>query len=577
MKAYSIAKYTTLEIVLDSQLMTAGANQARVLEKFDKHKKSLKYQLLIIKLILTGVLVILPLMPFFSYQYLFEAMKEGGLSRMSILFIGNLIFSMTFIIQFLYIFLLGLFNVSAMMSGETFRWLETLPISKDQLRKIGFMTLFRSFDLPLIAVIIVFPIIMGLRTLNLIIFISSLLISILNVMFSFSLLVIVGEKLNKIMTLGDINSKKAAFLRIFSMLGYIFISFGTAFVLQSFFMSIEVLVHADFVLLSSTWFNILMSLIPFPFSSGYFITLMSYAVEEPIELWISSLVGLFFFTIITIKIYKRALNSLKTITSHEIRASRSQRIEESKGNIVIEIELSTPIKAFLKKDLLTATRDLQTLMFLIMPLIFPFFFSVPLLMNVQNEMGEIGVISIFGILLFMSPFISLMLISGLLGMEESGTTLLAALPIYPRDQAKAKLYLMLMILTLSFSLQMVLFLFNAKLFNLLIFIPASLPLIWASILLSFMLKVQFFGKLKYKYVVEEVHPNHKILKWIGLIFFTYLFISLSALLPAFLYYTQGILLFISCLLGLGMVELGFMYLIFNRMFPKARKEKSSIK
>ncbi|MHA1843469.1 MAG: hypothetical protein ACTSWE_04300 [Promethearchaeota archaeon] len=567
MKAYSIAKYTTLEIVLDSQLMTAGANQARVLEKFDKHKKSLKYQLLIMKLIFTGVLAILPLMPFFSFQYIFDMMKEGEGSGISILFIGNLIFSMTFIIQFLYIFLLGLFNVSTMMSGDVFRWLETLPISKEQLRKIGLMTIFRSLDLPLIALIVVFPVMMLIRTLSLLVFISSLLISILNVMFSFSLLVIIGEKLNKIMTIGDVNSKKTIFLRIFSMLSYIFISFGTVFVLQGFFTSLEGLIQANFILKSSLWFNILLSLIPFPFSSGYFITLMIYAIEGSIELWISSLVGLSLFTIITIKIYKMALRSLKTITTPELRSIPSHRKEEAPGKESIKIERSTPIKAFLRKDLLTATRDLQTLMFLIMPLIFPFFFAIPILINAQDEME---VIYMFGLLVFMSPFISLMLISGLLGMEESGSTLLAALPIYPRDQAKAKLYLILIVLSLSFLLQIILSFFNAQFSSLFIFIPVSLPLIWASTLLAFILKVRFFGKLKYKYVVEEIHPDHKILKWIGLIVITYLFISLSILLPGFLYYMQGVPSFILSLLGVGFLELGLMYFIFNRIFPKAR-------
>ncbi len=564
MRTYKIAKYTTQEIVLDAQLMSAGSNQSRILERFDEHKKSLRYQLIVMKVVYTFVFGMVSLLPFFSYQDVFNLLMNGNTSHISILFAGSIVFTITFGIQFLYLFLLGLFNVSSMMSGDVFRWLETLPFSKETLRKIGFMTLFRSFDLPIIATITIFPIMMLIRTLNLVVFCVCLIISILNILFSFSLLILIGERLNRIMNLGDLSSKKATFIRIFSMLSYVAVSFGTAFILQWAFSSVNLILQSDLSLQSSVLFNVLLSIIPFPFASGYLVALVTYTLEVPIELWISPLIGLGIFTLITLKTYKSALNSLRTVTSSEIRTAKRKKKKEVPEEIKVEIEVMTPIRAYLRKDLTTATRDIQTLMYLIMPFIFPFLFAFPIILNTPESLNFI---IIWGILILITPFISLMLTSGLLGMEESGATLLASLPIIPRDQAFAKLYLIFLIQTLSFLIQVIIFITYGDIITYLLLIPASLPVVWTSTFLAFIIRVRFFGKLKYKYVVEDVHPEKKILKWILTIILIYLFDSIYIVLGAIVNFLFGFIYFLLLIVGFGALGVLLMYLIFNRMFP----------
>ena len=48
---YSIAKYTTYEILMDGQIASAGAHQARLLEKFKKNKNYIKHQFIALKLV----------------------------------------------------------------------------------------------------------------------------------------------------------------------------------------------------------------------------------------------------------------------------------------------------------------------------------------------------------------------------------------------------------------------------------------------------------------------------------------------------------------------------------------------
>ena len=47
---YKLAKYTNLEIVMESQIQSSGANQAKLLEKFKKNKGSIKQQAFAMKI-----------------------------------------------------------------------------------------------------------------------------------------------------------------------------------------------------------------------------------------------------------------------------------------------------------------------------------------------------------------------------------------------------------------------------------------------------------------------------------------------------------------------------------------------
>lgn len=570
MKPYSVAKYTTQEIVLDGQLMSAGSNQSRVLERFDKHKKSLKYQLIILKTVYSIVFAMVTLLPFFTTQEIFELLESGEVQNLSILFMASIIFTLTFGIQFLYLFLLGLFNVSSMMSGDIFRWLETMPISKDKLKKIGFMTLFRSFDLPLVVTIVLFPVLMFVRTMNLIVLITCLIISFLNIMFSFSVLVLIGERLNRIMNLGDFSSKKSILLRVFSMLSYVIISFGTAFFLQWAFSSVYIILESEFAFQSSIVFNMLLSIIPFPFAPAYLISITIYSLQLPIGIWITVIAGMGIFIFISFRAYKSAVNSLKTITSPELRMTKKSKMKEIKGESKIEIEIISPIKAYIRKDFLAATRDIQTLMYLIMPFIFPFLFGLPFLINIPADLNSI---ILWGIIIYIAPFISLMLTSGFIGMEESGASLLASLPIVPRDQAIAKLFIIFIIQTFSFLLQEFLFLGNINFITFLLIIPASLPMVLASCFLAFIIKVRLFGKLKYKYVVEEVHPRRKTLKWFLTTISIYVFNSIFIFSGAIFHAIFGFGFFILGIIGIGIIGLGLIYFIFNHMFPRLEKKR----
>ncbi|MCK4688403.1 MAG: hypothetical protein KAT66_09760, partial [Candidatus Lokiarchaeota archaeon] len=232
LKYYRLAKYPTYEILMDGQLASAGAHQARLIEKFKKNKKYIKNQFLALKFIFAFLLLFIPILPLATYLEIFGHIGDGTYTINTILFMSSFIFGIYFAMTFLYMILFGMISTSSFMSGNAFKWLQTLPFSKKDLKKIGLMTLFRNLDVPLIILVLGFPIIMLIGTQNFLIFISSLLVSFLNVVFNFSLLIILGEKLSYLFSESKDKSKKVNIVRIVTMLGYFIIAFGSGLVMS---------------------------------------------------------------------------------------------------------------------------------------------------------------------------------------------------------------------------------------------------------------------------------------------------------------------------------------------------------
>jgi len=507
-------------------------------------------------------------------------LSDSGIHPESVLIPGSILFGANFIMQVIYLIMLGMFAIGSMMSGETFRWYETLPISKERLRKLGFMTVFRNMDIGLIVMILVFPVTMFIMSLNIILTLVAALISIINVMFSFSVLVLVAGRISRVLKVSEAGSKKATLIRVFAMLSYVIVIFSA-----SFFVSLISISAGDFfVSLSSSgvpyFVNFILSLIPFPFAPGYLITMAIEPTSFSFSLWLPVIIGMVLFVLLTLVIYKKALKAMRTVTSSasiEIKQSKSSKKTPEKPVEVI-IEPRTPIKAYIRKDLSIATREIQTFMFIIMPLILPLLVLIPILIT-PIGLGESFLddyIFIWMIITMYQPMISMMLTSGFLNLEDTGASTLSSLPIRTRDQAKAKLLLLGSIQTISFFLPLIIFIGNPDFISYLLSFISYYPVILTLLISMFQMKIRFFGRMKYKFVVEEFNVEKKITKWIIMIIVEYLiffaFNSMGGILLAFL--GPGAM-FLASFLG-GILALGVLLLSFNSMFPKVLGKKETI-
>ncbi|MFX0025995.1 MAG: CPBP family intramembrane glutamic endopeptidase [Candidatus Hermodarchaeota archaeon] len=571
-KFYSLAKYPNLEILMDSQLASAGANQAKLLERYKKNKKAIKRQLIALKVVYGFIFVFIPFFSVWGYLVIL-----GGYSSSSpietLLLTNSFVFGIFFLISILYVLLMGLFSTSAFMSGNAFKWLHTLPLSKKDLKKLGYVTIFRNLDIALIALILGFPIGLLIMTQNFWLFLISLISSALNAVFAFSILVILSEKMAKIFSESSGSSKKANFLRILTMGGFFLVAFGTSFLLSWSLNLIE-----DFFIIfptneSASLLNRILSYIPFPFGMTYLIAFVANPGLIPVDLILTSMVGFVLFIGLTFLLYKVAIQQVKSVTATEIELTekRKKKVIREK-EVAVEIKTISTVKSFIRKDLISTTRDYQSFIFLIMPIIYPIILILSMTPVIANEIVTLdSIIILWSVVIGVNQFIPFMLVAGFLNMEESGASILASLPLLARKQAKAKVYLMLTIQAIGLGLMGFILMIMTQSLILLTLFLLTIPIAWIFLLFTFELKVRFFGKMKYKYVVEEVNKQRKVLKWlilIGselLIYFTVIIIEFTLL--GF----YGILGIIIGLVVIGIIGISSLLYVFTRMFPKEKE------
>jgi membrane protease YdiL (CAAX protease family) len=577
---YKLAKFTNLEIVMEAQVLSSGANQARLLEKYKKSKGTIKQQAFAMKIAFAAMLLFVVVLPITTYYGVVESFSNSGIPSESVLIPGAILFGAYFIMQAIYLIMLGMFSIGSMMTGDTFRWYETLPISKAKLRKLGFMTVFRNMDIGLIVMILAFPITIFIVSFNIILTLAAALISVMNTLFSFSLLVLVAGKISRVLKVSEAASKKSTLIRIFTMLSYVIVIFSASFFIQWIIMS----AGAFFVLFAFLEVpyivHLIFSILPFPFAPGFLMTMAISPTNFSFSYWLPIIIGMVLFALLTLFVYKKALKAMRTVTSSaSIEIKQASSLKETREKIIeVRIEPMTPIKAYIKKDLSMATRDIQTFMFIITPLILPIMVLVPILIT-PTGLGDSFLVDyafMWLIITMYQPMNSMMLTSGFLNMEDTGASTLSSLPILPRSQAKGKLLLLGSIQTVSYFLTLFMFIGNPDFINYLLTFISFYPVVITLLISMFQMKVRFFGRMKYKFVVEELHPEKKITKWSVMIIAEYLvFFAFYVMGLIFFVYLGPFVMYIANILG-GIFALVVLMISFNSMFPKVPGKKQTI-
>ncbi|MFX1552863.1 MAG: hypothetical protein ACFFBV_02970 [Promethearchaeota archaeon] len=507
---YKLARYPVYEVLMDGQIASAGAHQAKLLEKYKKNKKYIKHQYLALKFAFAFLFIVLPVFPLVTFFQSANYINQGLNTINTVFFISSLSLMIFFGMTILYMLMLGMISTSSFMSGNAFKWLQTLPFSKTSLKKLGLMTIFRNLDIPLIILISGFPIITLIATQDILTFLISIPVSIVNVIFSFSFLVIIGEKMSYLFSESKTKSKRASLVRTITMVGYFLVMFGTGFIFSMGINAVEglfdiyVSTEPPFILI------MILSLIPFLFAPAFFVSLTTLQFQINPILIFTTLTGFALNIVITWALFKTAQRALHSVISTEIKIEKVQERE-----IKFELISTSPIKAYIRKDLVSSTRSIQSFMFIFFPIFYPLImiFSMSGLFNELTFSTEV-ILILWSILLLFYLIIPIMLVVGFFNIEESGSSTTASLPILPRDQAKAKFFLMLSIQGLSLILTSIILTFLINSFMVIVLLLITLPIAWTFLLLMFELKIKFFGQMKYKYVIEEVDKRNKPLKWV---------------------------------------------------------------
>ncbi|MFX1310496.1 MAG: hypothetical protein ACFE8C_12410, partial [Promethearchaeota archaeon] len=291
LKYYKLARYPVYEVLIEGQIASAGAHYSKLIEKFKKNKKYIKHQYLALKFVFGFLFTILPIFPLINFLLAADHINQGTYAINTIFFISSLSLMIFFGMIILYMLMLGMVSTSSFMSGNAFKWLQTLPFSKKNLKKLGLMTIFRNLDIPLIILIVGFPIITLIATQDIFTFLISIPVSIVSVVLSFSILVMVGEKLSYLFSESKTKSKRATLVRTITMLGYFLVMFTTGFV---FSLGINATVGL-FDLFSTTEppfvLIMILSLIPFLFAPAFLVSLTTIQFQVHPILILTTLTG----------------------------------------------------------------------------------------------------------------------------------------------------------------------------------------------------------------------------------------------------------------------------------------------
>ncbi|MHA1647141.1 MAG: hypothetical protein ACTSVL_06185 [Promethearchaeota archaeon] len=565
---YKISKYAYKEAFLESQLEMAGVNQAKILEKMEKNSKYMRTQDIAMKIVVAIYLAGMVILPIQVYRLL-DSAKTSGIPDQWAIFAGGISFSIFSAIQLLFLLTFGVFISSGFFSGEEFKWLSTLPISKKDLHKITLFTFFRTIDSQFITLALGFPIATFFTTKSILLTFISIIVSLLNMVFSFGVLAVFGEKLNRIMKNSDVTSKKASIIRVSVMVGYAVLTMGIVLSFQMIIPEIEpFFANYPSNLEPYELINKYIGIIPYPLSGGFLISSIYVGTQDiPFAQLITPILGIILLLILNIWFYRIVMKKMDNIIfkkTGSLLNKDKQKITEIDD---IKIKTVEPMNAFFNRDKKMASRDVQVIMMIVMPILLPFI-SYASVMFAADEMGsELDMIIMLTNLSYwmMSGVI---IIVTLLNIESSGSTITQALPINPRDQAIAKIKWLLIILPISSLISLIPYIGKDSLVTNLIYILLTVSLGPLTGVLTLLLRVRLFGKMKNKYVLGEINLGAKIWKWVLIVILDLIFFGLiaTAFTAISLAYDLAIL---SLVLITGEIVILFILrFFFNKMFPK---------
>ncbi|MHA1618871.1 MAG: hypothetical protein ACTSVZ_06275 [Promethearchaeota archaeon] len=564
-----ISKYSYHEAFLQGKIEQEGGNLASFNEKLEKNVKHLRNSKVFTKVIMTLYVSLLIFSPISVFTNVKQAM--GEVNAQWGLYTGSMVLNFYFFTQLFYIMMFGLFFVSGILSGEGFRWLSILPVPRKDLGKISIMTFFRGIDAPVIAICLVFPIATFIMTQSLFLSFITLIVSIINTVFTFSLLIIFGTKFRRIITGGNSTSSKASFTRILWFVGYILASSIVTVGFQMIPPLLKQWYLAESLTISTTQvLNLILPWIPFPFSPGYLVMNGYLGFENvPSISLLGSVIGTLILGGIDVILMRKALRILEKVASQESEVFGGSGSRASLSDVTVITESS--VKAFLRRDRKLIPRDIQAIMLNLMPILFPILgvFMVTVLGNADPTEVVSALLGTNTIYFVMG---GLMVSLGLLSVESTGATINQSLPIVVRDQLKAKLKWIFTVILLSLIIPIVILIGTPYFLTYL----KHIIVVWfvspIAALSTLILHTLMFGKVKNKYVLEEqVNIKFKGLKVasIFVINFSFAIGMIIGMLVSII--SQPYWFFVLVFLGGQLGLLSILGWILKRLFPKPKK------
>ncbi|MGC9779544.1 MAG: hypothetical protein HZR80_09915 [Candidatus Heimdallarchaeota archaeon] len=566
---YKVSKKVYTEAILHSQLQASGSNKAKFLEKIGNSKRNFTAQSVIMKILVAFYIIVFTAIPVTSFMQINIVSVILSVEDTWNLFAGGLSVSSFMLMQPIILTLFSVTFTWGFLSKEPYTWVSTLPFSRKDISKISFFTFFRGINVQSIVLFLVLPIgtIIGINLpsgmgiglgRNFLMIGICLIVNLANTIFNISLVILLGRKMAKVMEDQEENNKIANFIRIGSMFIYLIFTMLASYAIQIAITKIPLLfdpANQFITTQSADIFNKILSFIPFPFSGGFLLTSIAMGFTKvPLLVVIGSAVGTVLQIGLAILVFRKALLTLRDITSIE---SKTKKRRIRKKPTIIEVKVSRPTRAYLRRDLAVITREMQTITYMIMPIMIPI--STALAYALNEVVGSTGIPALVLYILSFATFSTFFIIIGVTSIETGGETITSSLPINIRDQIKAKIPFLFSTVPFMVLIAVILQIKKAIFMDILLMTVVQLPAILIVGIIGLFLKIFLFGKFKYKYVIEEVNTKNKELKIISILIIMFVFTA-GFIFSLIVGYWLTLVLEGICLI--------LLFFIYNVMFPR---------
>ena len=529
---YKISKKVYTEAILHQQVQSAGSNKAKFLERLGNQRSNFRTQAIIMKIIFAFYIIVFTVIPVISFMQINIVSGLPFIEDTWNLFAGGLSVSGFMLLQPIILILFSVTYTWGYLSKEPYTSISSLPFSREDISKISFFTFLRGIDIQLIVLFLVLPVgtIIGINLpassgfsvgKNIFMVTICILVNLANTIFNISIVILLGRKMANIMEGQEENNRMSNFIRITSIFTYLLFSMLASYGIQMAITKIPLLYDPSNQFISTASADIMnkvLSFIPFPFAGGFLLSSIAIGLYKiPILVIIGSVTGTVLQFGLAALMLRKAVSTLQDIASLE---SKLLRRKVRKKPIYIEVKVSKPTRAYMKRDLALITRELQTITFMIMPIMIPI--TAALAFELDFTIGSTGIPAIALYIMSFATFSTFFLIIGITSIEAGGETITSSLPISIRDQIKAKIPFLYSTVPLMVIVAVLIQWNKESFIDILLVMVLQLPAIFLIGMIGLFMKIQLFGKFKHKYVIEEVKTEYKTLKYLSVLLVMFL-------------------------------------------------------
>ncbi len=555
---WALSKVVNDEIFFQAQYQSAGPQKEKILERYKDNISGAKQMQHLSTGIMSAMLVFIAFLPL------------GGLFRVidmdvthenvnDMLFAISISIVLYYVMSFVMLLIFGLLFMANLVKGDSFILLSTLPLDKRSVRRVIGYVMLRMYAAPLGVIFLAYPVGGYIITGSAGFLATALFSNAVNLVLIVYLIVAVSEALStKIFTAST--SRWSTVLRVVVMTSYLMAMMFIIIALQFLLGYISELYLAERLSGGSgEALNSALALVPFAFASSY---LNSFALVPgeilPLPVLLASAMGMVAQVGLAYYLYRRGNRTISRMAIGAVATSRGG--EQAATAADIEVRTSGTIAAFMRNSLKVSTRDVGSIIYVIMPIIFPLF------MLIGNPYFDTSFDALMGTIFYLG-MMPVLLYLGLSTADETVGGLLSSMPFRIRDLYRAKQVLMVSIMACPLLITLGLTWWRTPdPVELLLFAGSIVPLnvILASAFL--MGYSTLFGKVNQRHTFFAVNTESKMAKYIGLGAGMYGIMIGDLLLFGLIWDRLGFMVGVVALLAFNLVLIAALEWVARRLF-----------